>query len=377
MKIAVFHYFITNNNPAGKCVRAMVEGLAPENEITVFACEFDNPCPAKIRWVKIPSLHRPLFLLYLTFFFGAVFFYLKERLHGRFDKVVFTESRVPLKGIGYAHYCHRSYLKNEWKANPTKGLRRFFKYLNHAFHSLGERWLYPNLATIVVPSQGLKREILHEYGGNNVEVIPNPVNNEAMQCSKDFGIEKFRQGYGIKSGDLLMVFVALGDFERKGLNIVFDAMSQINDSRLKLMVVGGNKGVIAHYARLAKSKGIQSKVVFVGMQKDVRPFLWGSDIFVFPTLYEIFPLVVLEAAAAGLLLVVTNVYGVEEYVRHGSNAFVVDRSAQSVSSTVTDILALAEDERKNISKQAQKDVQQYSIDAFVRNWKRVLSNATG
>ncbi|MBU4264373.1 MAG: glycosyltransferase family 4 protein [Proteobacteria bacterium] len=374
MKIAVFHYFITNNNPAGKCVIALLEGMATENDFTVFACEFDNPNPTKIRWVKIPSFHRPLFLLYLIFFIVAPVFYLKERLRGGFDKVIFTESRVPLKHISYAHYCHKAYLRNKWKENPSKGLRRFVKYLNHAFHAIGESWLYPKLSTIVAPSQGLKREIFNEYGIENVVVVPNPVNNEGMRIPVDFKKEKFRQSYGVRCSDLLMVFIALGDFERKGLNILFDAMSQVNDPRLKLLVVGGNKGAITSYTNLAKSIGIQDNVIFVGMQKDIRPYLWGSDLFVFPSLYEIFPLVVLEAAAAGLLLIVTNVYGVEEYIKNGVNGFIVDRTAHSVSSTLNQVLSLEKEEINKIGLQAQKDVRQYSLDAFVLNWEKVLSD---
>lgn len=372
MKIAVFHYFVTKNNPAGKCVRAMVAGLAADNDITVFACKFDNPDPKRVRWVRIPSVSRPLFLLYFIFFIFAPFYYFRERFRVKFDRIIFTESRVPLDGIAYAHYCHRAYLKSKWKDSGTKGLLRLLRYWNHSFHSLGEKLLYPRVCKIVVPSWGLRNEILSEYRAKNVVVIPNPVENDQMVRPTDFDIGAFRAMHNLSTRDLLMVFVALGDFERKGLKIVFDAIVKANDPRLKLIVVGGNKGAISSFCNLAKDKGIATKVIFVGMQTDIRPYLWASDVFVFPTLYEIFPLVVLEAAAAGLILLVTRVYGVEEYIKDGENGFIIERNVDSTAASIATVLALDDDERSRIGTQAQRDVQQYSMDSFVSNWRVLL-----
>ena len=146
------------------------------------------------------------------------------------------------------------------------------------------------------------------------------------------------------------------------------------DTRLRLLVVGGNGGLIREYKKSADALEISSQVKFVGMQKDVRPFLWASDCFVFPTMYEIFPLVVLEAAAAGLLLLVTNVYGVEEYIEDAVNGIIIERNAESLKSAFDRLLAMSDEDRKTIGRQAQHDVANYSTDAFVMSWKRLLNS---
>ena len=46
MRIAVFDYRITPNNPIGSCHLAMLRALAAEHEFTVFAVEFENPSKA-------------------------------------------------------------------------------------------------------------------------------------------------------------------------------------------------------------------------------------------------------------------------------------------------------------------------------------------
>ena len=60
------------------------------------------------------------------------------------------------------------------------------------------------------------------------------------------------------------------------------------------------------------------------MQSDVRPYLWSSDVFVFPSLYETFSLVTYEAAASGLPIVVSQLYGVEDLLRDGDNGFLIE-----------------------------------------------------
>jgi glycosyltransferase involved in cell wall biosynthesis len=109
------------------------------------------------------------------------------------------------------------------------------------------------------------------------------------------------------------------------------------------------------------------------MQRDVRPFLWGADVFVFPSAYEIFPLVSLQAAAAGLPLIVTPLYGVEEFMRDGEMGFVVERSAEGVGWAVSLFLSLNETERARLGLNAQRAVEAFGVRNFVARWKAFYS----
>ena len=82
MRIAIFDYKITRNNPIGSCHLAMLRALAAEHEFTVFAVEFDNPCPEKIRFIRVPSPTRPLALLFVVYHFMAPLCYWLYRLRG-------------------------------------------------------------------------------------------------------------------------------------------------------------------------------------------------------------------------------------------------------------------------------------------------------
>jgi len=90
---------------------------------------------------------------------------------------------------------------------------------------------------------------------------------------------------------------------------------------------------------------------------------------VFPSAYEIFPLVSLQAAAAGLPFIVTPLYGVEEFMRDGEMGFVVSRTAEGVRAGLERFLALPLQERTRMGRVAQEAVQGFGVGAFVQRWR--------
>ncbi|OGF35645.1 hypothetical protein A2482_00055 [Candidatus Falkowbacteria bacterium RIFOXYC2_FULL_48_21] len=65
---------------------------------------------------------------------------------------------------------------------------------------------------------------------------------------------------------------------------------------------------------LTEYLGLENQVKFVGAVDDVRPYLKEMDVFVLPSVSEGLSLVILEAAAAGKIVVATNVGGVPEII---------------------------------------------------------------
>ncbi len=87
----------------------MLRALAAEHEFTVFAVEFENPCPQKIRWVRVPSPLRPTALLFVVYHVMAPLCYLLYRARGgaKVDLVQALESNLLFGDLLYSHFCHR------------------------------------------------------------------------------------------------------------------------------------------------------------------------------------------------------------------------------------------------------------------------------
>jgi glycosyltransferase involved in cell wall biosynthesis len=136
--------------------------------------------------------------------------------------------------------------------------------------------------------------------------------------------------------------------------------------RLKLIVVGGESDLIARYGEKYQ---LRDRVKFVGMQSDVRPYLWSSDVFVFPSLYETFSLVTYEAAASGLPLVVSHLYGVEDLLVDGENGFLIETSVAGVTGGLERILSLTPAARTAMGQQARLAAAGCSEHNFVDAWR--------
>ena len=251
MRIAIFDYKVVPTNPVGSCHRQMLAGLCQEHEFTVFAVEFDNPCPERIRFVRVPVPTRPLALLFLAYHLVAPMVYWLHRLRTgvRFDLVQMVESNLGFGQVAYVHFCHRAYLGRYWKQVGARGLRGWLRWLDHWLHALVEPWVFRGARHIVVPSQGLKRmlEETYTFVRGKVTVIPNPVDLDWMRPPEDFDREGFRQGRGVGPGEVILVFLALGNFEHKGLPLVLEALRGLGDLPVKLWVVGGEADLVREW----------------------------------------------------------------------------------------------------------------------------------
>ena len=120
-----------------------------------------------------------------------------------------------------------------------------------------------------------------------------------------------------------VAFVLVGSgYARKGVPVALRALARLPDEA-RLIVVGRDKNP-ARYERIASEVGVRSRVVFVGPQRDVRPYLGAGDAFALPTLYDPLGNAVLEALACGLPVVTSARCGAGELVVAHDAGFVCD-----------------------------------------------------
>jgi glycosyltransferase involved in cell wall biosynthesis len=377
LRIAIFDYKIVRTNPVGGCHLRMLRALATEHEFTVFAVEFDNPCPEKINWIRIPVPTRPLALLFVTYHALAPLLYVLHRLWtgSRFDLIQMVESNLSFGGISYSHFCHRAYLKYHWQKSHAKGLRGHFRWLDHFLHACFEGFIYKHAKQILVPSRGLARELEQEFpfAANKIRVLPNAVDIELFQRPTSFDRREFRRMLDLDDDDIVFLFVALGQFERKGLPLLMDALRRLRSEKAKVIVVGGEQDLIEKYRVLVKEKKIDGRMRFVGMQSDVRAFFWAADAFAFPSLYETFSLVAFEAAAACLPLIAPQLNGIEEIIEDGENGIVVQCTVEEITSGLERFLDLPQELRERMGALAHLAATPYSEVRFISNWQGLYS----
>jgi glycosyltransferase involved in cell wall biosynthesis len=116
---------------------------------------------------------------------------------------------------------------------------------------------------------------------------------------------------------------------------------------------------------------LADRVIFSGMQRDVRPFLWAADVFPFPSAYEVFSLAMLQAAAAALPLLVTQISGTNEFFEHGVHGLAVTREPTDIAAGLAKMVDMGDDERRALGRAAQQAVQQFDVPTYVERWRRL------
>jgi len=106
------------------------------------------------------------------------------------------------------------------------------------------------------------------------------------------------------------------------------------------------------------------------------PEVYAShDIFVFPSLMEGMPLVLLEAMAAGMPVVTTEICGMADVVEDDFNGLLVPPADSERLVEATERLCESVELRKRIGQQAQQTMRCYTWTHVVRKLEMVLSSA--
>lgn len=139
-----------------------------------------------------------------------------------------------------------------------------------------------------------------------------------------------------------------------------------------LRIVSGREDTSAFRSQLSALPS----VIIAGMQSDVGPYYSAMDVFCLPSLTEGMAMTLLEAGAAGLPCIVTDVGGNAEIVKHGETGLVVE--SLEVNALKLALQQLAEDEalRKGMGEAASMRIsEKFSIDAMVRKYMHVYIGA--
>jgi glycosyltransferase involved in cell wall biosynthesis len=113
--------------------------------------------------------------------------------------------------------------------------------------------------------------------------------------------------------------------QEKGHEVLVKAISRLPEEifeKVQFHFVGGGSEEPTLKAMI-KNSGLDKKITFWGERKDVRKIFPLFDIFVFPSMRENFPFVILEAMDAGLPIISSDVGGIKEALKDNQGGFLV------------------------------------------------------
>ncbi len=193
------------------------------------------------------------------------------------------------------------------------------RYINDIeWYSTFEAW------ELIVCSNYMKNEVkgLFQVPDDKITVIENGVKPENYEA--DYS-ENFRQQYASPDEDL--IFYVGRIVREKGVQALIQAMPQIlSDNPSTKLVIAGKGGFLDNLKNQAKYLGIEDRIYFTGFVSDEErnKLYQAADVAVFPSFYEPFGIVALEAMATETPVVVSDVGGMSEFVEHKKNGLKVE-----------------------------------------------------
>ena len=229
-----------------------------------------------------------------------------------------------------AQFCHAAFTARFGGIRGGDGMRAAYQRLAQAHFVSEERRAFgaSRLMRVIAVSHGTARELCEFYRvpEEKIVVVPNGVDPAVFRPAADAATKRaLRLHLGLPPDDFLCLFVG-GDWERKGVRDAVAAVAGLSDTKLVILGRGNRAGMQAHAALLGASR----QVVFPGPSIAPQDFYAACDAFVFPSRYEAFSLVTLEAAASGLPIIAHEINGTEELVRDGVNGWLVPVSVAAL-----------------------------------------------
>ncbi len=191
--------------------------------------------------------------------------------------------------------------------------------------------------------------------------------------------EAIRGKHGIGPSEVVILFVGM-NFEVKGLDAVIEAMAKAKavraDAAIRLLVVG--KGNVGKYRTLASSLGIGEDVIFSGpVEKGVEEYFLASDLFMMLSAFDTFGMVVLEAMASRLPVIVSANVGAKDLVEDGLNGFVLlDRLDADIAGGKI-VLLLDPSLRAAMGEAGRRTAQRHGWDRLAEEVAGVYDSVTG
>jgi len=240
------------------------------------------------------------------------------------------------------------------KHEPSKGEQLRKGLLNTLAGNL-EQYALARAERVICVSKGVKEYLLKHFAHlseNKVDVIYNGVEMVKFFNQKPNNI--LRKEYNI-SADVVVIGTLCLLIKRKGLHFLIEAAERLIPKYKKVRFIIVGEGVLKEeLLQEVKNKNLEKYVIFTGFRKDTSEILTDFDVFVLPSIQEGLPIALIEAMAAGLPCVATDIPGNSEVVEDGITGFLVPPKDPVPLAQAIEKLILEKGLRENMGKRGRQ-----------------------
>jgi glycogen(starch) synthase len=244
---------------------------------------------------------------------------------GPFDLIHVHDWLVAFVGAAFKRDCKVPLLSTIHATERGRGRGQLSSDQSRAIHHV-EWWLAFESWRVIACSEYMADEIARyfECPRDKIDIVPNGVDTIRFDRLQGQNLARFRNRYALPPEQIL--FNVGRVVYEKGVQVLVRALPLVVAQQPSAKVVIAGKGPELESLRsLAWNLGVGEKIMFTGFISDAdRDRLFTiADCAVFPSLYEPFGIVALEAMAAKCPVVVSKAGGLQDVVQHARTGIVV------------------------------------------------------
>ena len=369
MKIA---YLVHDYHRAGghsRYVAELATRFAREHEVHVFANRTEPDDASGIRFHAVPAWRANALTTVLTFAVPATF-----QPGWDFD-IVHSQGFCGFRGnVFTGHICNRAWHR------ALQGLEGGVTLRESVFNSVATAlehvtYRFARNSQVIAISHRVARDLVDFYHCSSaMHVIYHGVDLELFSPdTRSRWRSQMRSECGLAADE--MAFLYVGDL-RKGAGRCIRALAQLNRGKLLLV----SRSDTASYQHLADEVGLApGRLIFLPPTDHVERVYAAADALLLPTPYDAFAMVVSEAMASGLPVVVSREAGASELIESDVNGLLL-RDVTSVPELAGHMQSLLQDSgfRTRLGCAARRSIEPLSWDAVAEQtmqvYKRALRN---
>lgn len=182
-----------------------------------------------------------------------------------------------------------------------------------------------HLQTLFTNSHMVKEEVLRYYNvkPEKICVVHNGVEWNELEKPFEEGLrmrQVLQRQLGLRPDRFQFLFIG-NDYQRKGLDLLLQALSRFEKKNFELSVCGKERHPEL-YEKKARELGLQDHVRFFGAVKEIKTFYSVADALVIPSMYDPFANVTVEALAMGVYVISSSANGGSEVITSDNEGLV-------------------------------------------------------
>jgi len=232
------------------------------------------------------------------------------------------------------------------------------------------RWLYPRADSVICVSQGVADRVRAQYRVplEKIKVIYNPVDIKRISALTQEDVD-----HPWFIDKKVPIIISVGRLSHvKGYSYLLRTFAQVSAKfHSRLVIIGEGEEREALNA-LVKQLSIEDKVAFLGFQSNPFKYMVRSDLAVYPSLIEAFPMVILEALSCQMPIISTRNPGATEIITDGVNGLLVPIANEGALADA--ILRLLSDRRLalRLAQMGRKRAEDFNVEKVGKEYEKLL-----